>query len=881
MSILEWNGSDWSALETLFETEAPIHGIVEGENGELWLKTFTTELIRVWWENESFHHKSFKGAKGLAEELVYPFWIDGEIVFELDDQVFQYNSALDTFLVYKAFSQKFGEAEGRVLPNTSENEFGQLWVKVKDEHGYKQRALAQRGPDGTYSWRRIYDEGIEGNVGLALYAEGNEMAWMGGAGGLIGIDLQQNWNFPEKTFALVRKVQWGNDSTLYLGGSDAVETPKLPYSKNTLRFEFAYPNFAKEEKHQFQYKLVGFDKEWSEWTSATYKEYTNLPEGDYVFQLRAKNVYQHLSEIGSYVFHIAPPWYRSLWAYVLYLLFLGLIIWRLIKWRVASIEKEKLVLEQEVAKRTEELQLQTEKLQALDSFKSRFFANISHEFRTPLSLIKGPLNDLRQEKMYEPDPSRQRLLGLMDQQADRLLRLVNQLLALSKIESGELRLVLEAGDIFGFLRSHGAAFLSLAEQKGIAFNMDVPSEHQGAKFDQEKLAQIITNLLANAFKFTEEGGKVDFWASLESKSSSLAVLHLRISDTGIGISDKHLPYIFDRFFQVDELDIPSSEGTGIGLSLVKELLGLMGGEIRVESQWGDGSSFYVTIPLELKDTIEDPFELEAPIISPKTTLSTEKLPPIDNKALVLLVEDQPDLRMYVRDILAKEFEIIEAENGKIAWDMALAHIPDMVISDWMMPEMDGMQLCKLLKEDVRTSHIPVLMLTAKAEFENKLEGLKVGADDYLTKPFRKEELKVRTHNLISLRKQLQATYSQQLLLEPQKIVIQNGDEIFLNKAMEAIENAIEEADFGVPELRDALGMSRMQLQRKLKALTAMSPGEFIRFIRLKRAAQLLSSSQEPVSQIAYQVGFNNLSYFAKCFKEQFGTAPSDYQKSHK
>ena len=526
---------------------------------------------------------------------------------------------------------------------------------------------------------------------------------------------------------------------------------------------------------------------------------------------------------------------------------------------------------------------EAESLREIDQMKSRFFANISHEFRTPLTLILGPAKQLL-EKHTQQKEDLQKPLTFIHRNANRLLELVNQLMDLSKLESGSMPLHLSHGDIIGFIKGIVFSFESLAEIKQINYQAHFPNQAINTNFDKDKLEKVLTNLIGNAFKFTPEEGEISINVHLsnnhptQSKHSTIQQTnnstiqqfhHLTISiqDTGVGIAQDQLKHIFDRFYQVEGNEV---QGTGIGLALTKELIELQGGEIRVSSIAGEGSTFTIYLPLSTSK-VSDPQPSSQAEITPLISASG-----YDNThPTLLLVEDNADVRLFIADQLRERYQLLEAENGKEGLEMACQHIPDLIISDVMMPEMDGNVLTQKLKTDERTSHIPVILLTAKASQKSKLEGLGTGADDYLTKPFDGEELLVRIKNLIEQRRKLRERFKQDITLKPKDIAITSADERFLNKVIAVVESRLDDEMLSIEEIADAVALSRSQLHRKIKALTDQSPSSFVRTFRLKRAYDLLKYQAGGVAEIAYLTGFSSPTYFSRCFKEQFGVTPGE------
>ncbi len=550
-------------------------------------------------------------------------------------------------------------------------------------------------------------------------------------------------------------------------------------------------------------------------------------------------------------------------------------------------------LEVRVSERTAELERKNMQIMEMDQMKTRFFSNVSHEFRTPLTLIMSPIEGmLLKEKLGEKVRND---LEVMYRNALRLMGLINQLLDLSKIDAGRLKIELTEYDIYKVLRMITRGYVPLAERKKINYSVHIPDEKLVTFFDSDKLEKIMTNLLTNAFKFTPEKGKIDCAIRLlqKDKKRKTNMLEIVVQDTGCGIPSEQQGVIFDRFYQADSNCNTGMGGTGIGLSLTKELILLQHGEIELESKVNEGSIFKVILPIgkehlnskeyELKETGEakDLLIVPSSLCLHEINADRREEDQIDeetDKPIVLIVEDNAEIRKHVIENLGAEFIVKEAADGKEGLEKSLSLIPDLVLSDIMMPKMDGIQLCQALKSDEKTSHVPVILLTAKGETEDKLEGLETGADDYITKPFNLKELQARIKNLIEQRKKLREYFAQQITLEPDKVSVESADDRFLHKALEVIEKNMNDCQFDVNRFYPEMGMSRMQLFRKLKALINQTPSEFIRNMRLQRAAQLIEQKFGNVAEVTFEVGFNNLSYFSKCFRDKYGMLPSEYQK---
>lgn len=512
------------------------------------------------------------------------------------------------------------------------------------------------------------------------------------------------------------------------------------------------------------------------------------------------------------------------------------------------------------------------KLQEIDHMKSRFFANISHEFRTPLTLISAPIEQkLSNGELTEKERSD---LEMMQRNNQRLLELVDQLLDLSQIGAGHLKLKVEKGDPLHFIGAMGDSFNYAAHQRNIDYHYHVDTPGEQVWFDRDALAKIVVNLLSNAIKYTPEEGSVVCKAFLANN-----VLQVEVKNTGRGLSKEQQKKVFERFYQADQ----HQPGTGIGLALVHELVSLHKGAVHLESEKDGWTTFRVVLPVDKKSFKESEIHTTPTSIERHKVVNHVKLrgqgntPISDNDLPILLVvDDHADVRALLKHTFEKGYNILTAKNGAEGVKLAIDRIPDLIISDVMMPVKDGIALARELKNDERTCHIPIVLLTARAGEENEVAGIETGADDYITKPFSTKILTSKVGQLIELRQQLQSRYSQEIILKPKDIAITGVDERFLEKIQAVLDEKLTESNFNTQEFSEAVGMSRMQLHRKLKALTGLTTSEFIRSQRLKLGASLLQNSNANVSQIAYQVGFNDPSYFTKCFKEVYGSSPTEF-----
>jgi signal transduction histidine kinase/DNA-binding response OmpR family regulator len=637
----------------------------------------------------------------------------------------------------------------------------------------------------------------------------------------------------------------------------------------SLTFEFVALFFQKNSECEYAYKLDGFDHYWNHVGTQRTATYTNLKEGTYLFRVKASNTdgVWTLQDANLQI-TILPPLYRTWWAYSLYVLMLfGILrIYRGVVQRQSKLKTELHFKQREV-----------EHAQELEKLKTNLFTNISHEFRTPLTLILDPIDQLIQQKLA---PERVvESYGIIQRNGQRLLKLINELLDLSKIEAERYRLQLEHADIVDFLHNITSAFQLHAERKNIYLLFHADEDQCMADFSPDALEKIVFNLISNAIKASLPGSEVNVQARFLYHNGQAQRLQLSIKDQGIGIPMYDQKSLFSRFFQANQDNHRSHNGSGIGLALTAELVKIHKGQISFTSQEEIGSTFVVDISINAADFPKDWVNN-----STGSTLQQFYQPYFDSNfelnednrknKQILIVEDNEELRNYLVKQLSIKYKVYGAEDGEEGWDMASTHLPDLIVSDIVMPKMNGIELCKKLKNNELTSHIPIILLTSKSSLDSQLDGLKIGADDYQTKPFKIQLLNARISNLIQQRDKLRQRFSKEIFLGPSKLNISETDEGFLKRVIEIIEKNLKNVEFDVTQLEHALGMSQMQLYRKLTSLTAMSGNTFIRYIRLQRAKQLLSESNLSISEIAFRVGFNSSSYFTRAYKKEFGTLPS-------
>ena len=635
----------------------------------------------------------------------------------------------------------------------------------------------------------------------------------------------------------------------------------LDYKRNFFTFSFAALNYSNPEKNKYAYKLEGLQDDWVMNENNNEAVFTNVPEGNYLLKIKAANNDGVWNEEGvSIKIKILPPWYRTWWAYLIYtgIIFSGIYFYWKFQRRRWQLQAQ-LQLEKEEAGRLKEL----------DETKNQLYTNITHEFRTPLTVISGLA-----ENIAGHEEEKKRILN----NSQQMLHLVNQLLDLSKLQSGQLKYKAEPIDIIHYLNYLTDSFSSLANENNIS--LIFYSEIKGLEMDVDvnKLKTTLGNLIANAIKYTPEYGKALVTAHQINKNK----LEIRITDSGIGIPPEKLPLIFDRFYQVDNSTTRKGEGTGIGLAIVKEFSKLMGGSVEVKSEVGKGSEFSIILPILQKTAKVNGLDIFQQKNRSVKNIGAEILPQevnaivnnTDADFFILLIEDNNDVAFYIESILRPLYKTEHARNGKLGVEAAFEKIPDLILCDVMMPEMDGFEVCETLKKDERTSHIPIILLTAKATHADKLSGLQFGADAYLTKPFDKEELLIRIEKLIERQQKLQAHYSSHSSL-PSSLKVENS---FLQKVWMAIEENYSDERFGLPQLCTTIYLERTQLYRKVKSLTGQSPSELIKGYRLQQAKSLLENSDLPVAQIAFDCGFGNASHFSKIFRDVYGATPTVFRK---
>ena len=764
--------------------------VLKDRHGRIWVATIFAGLYRIDPAIDSVEHFVHDEADphSLSNDRTNNLFEDpqGRIWFGAVNVINLWNPSSRTFSRYP--NPAFPEANRASVIGSDRK--GRLWVSYSDGQ------LAMFDPSTALFVNFDASDGVCGGV-IDMENLDDGKVLLSGSGGLNLFDPDSVLQIRRAAPSLAITRMSINDRPVVSSSLvDGSGTLPLTYHQDVIELEFAALDIDAPQLVEYRYRLEGLENEWVEPKGRRFVRYPGLRPGEYMFRVRAASSRGEWPEQEmALAISIAPPWWQTRWAYAGYvMLLIGFIT------TGYRIRMKQLHLKQHA----EMEHFQAERLAEVDRLKSRFFANISHEFRTPLTLILGPAEQAIESTQ---EPSMRQKLHLIKNNTEKLHALVNQLLDFSRLESGTMKLQVSRNDVVVFLRRTVMSFESWAERKKIDLAFHSDTESGEGFFDRDKLEKIVNNLLSNALKFTQEGGAIEVSLRVRPEASRTN-LAISVSDTGPGISAEHLPRIFDRFYRADETH--ATEGTGIGLALTKELVELHHGEIAAQSTPGKGSVFTVTFPIEesayRRDEIIEPplqggkLELPLAVVSPLGAGDSPTSQSPKGKPIVLIVEDNTDLRRYIREFLETDYAVHEAKDGKEGYDQAIERVPDIIISDLMMPKMDGMQLCRALKEDVRTSHIPVILLTARAGTESKIEGLETGADDYVTKPFDSKELMARVRNLIEQRRLLRSKFSAGVVLKPGEVAVTSLDEALLKKVMAAVEKNMGNEDFGVDDL---------------------------------------------------------------------------------
>jgi signal transduction histidine kinase/ligand-binding sensor domain-containing protein/DNA-binding response OmpR family regulator len=796
----------------------------------------------------------------IAEDAKKRIWIgtrDGLNLFDENTRSFV------TFNIRKDFLK--GTIYG-ILPDDE----GNLWISTN-------KGLVKFNPDSRKL--QVFDnkDGLQNNQ-FNLYAFCKAADGMMLFGGINGISyfypkaLKQD---PLKLKVTFTGLEVFNKTVVPGDGYDVLDQHIDQAKKLTFKHEFkqftiffnAF-NYISPNKTKYWYKLDGFDKEWQITEAISKASYTNLQPGKYVFHVKAVGPQGESSEVKTLDIVVRPPWYNSTWFYLLMTAFAiaaGYVVYKVVSERIRTLHQLKME------------RMEREKVNYINQMKMDFFTNISHEFRTPLTLILAPLEEILSKPVLDKGLRKNHELMMLN--AKRLYHLVDQLFEFKKTERGTKKLKVGKGDMVSFIHEAYSSFNSLSEKNKIKYTFRSTEAKLSFYFDKDAIERILFNLLSNAFKYTEEGGAITVEFARRNNDAVI-----KVTDTGMGIDTQHQERIFDRFYQVSGQEM--NLGSGVGLAFTKRLVELHHGNITVESALGKGSSFVVTIPLgddsyDTDDHIDGQnyaLSVENDLSDDEDNIGEDGLEKVNGpeKEKLLVVDDNPEIVTYLKNYFSKSYEVSIAYDGKEALDLLEEQQVDLIISDVMMPEMDGIHFCKKIKQNIQTCHIPVILLTAKNETNQQIKGLEVGADDYVTKPFSIALLEAKLQNITRSRKRLKEYYSSSKEIIPENIAFNTLDEDFLRDAIAIIEAHITESDFSVDKFSREIGMSRSNLYLKLKAITGESATDFIKRIRFKKAVELMESRQYTIAQVAYMSGFNSPSYFSTAFKQYYDCMPTEY-----
>lgn len=852
-----------------------IRSLFVDQEGLLWIGTLGG-LDRFDLGTNQFTH--FKhdpaDAYSLSDNLIWSIFKDqqGELWVGTDTGLNRYDVEADRF-------EHFFEKNG--LPNNSiygilEDDEGVLWVSTKE-------GLARQLPAGSAP--AFFPLGFANGLKTVsflpkayLNSAHSELLYFGSSQGILSVKpslLKLATPQPQLAVHTLRRFnpQEQEDEQLSDYFINGKEGPvKLNHRDQSINITLSDLNWEGNKDLRYDYQLEGFNTQWIPLAEDMQINFASLSPGRYRLLARARNAENRSSEATELLLlRVYPPWWKSPWAYACYLLFSGVIIFAIYRFQL---------------RRQFERQ-EAQNLKTLNALKNRLYTNITHEFRTPLTIISGMAGKIDQ------DPIQWGAKGskMISRNTDDLLNLVNQILDLRKLQAGKLQPKLVKGDIISLIHYIIESFQPMSREKDMELMFQPNVEELIMDYDSNMIQRIVANLLSNAIKYTTKAGKVIVKLGAISTPQDLSqdadeCLLLVVTDEGMGIPEEQLPYIFDRFYQVESVEDTnrSPKGSGIGLSLTKELVQLLGGKITVESTVGKGSSFLVWLPISRAAlSIADKPAQQTPVLTEvkqgwvgeRVVEGTEDLPNL------LIIEDNKDVQEYLTICLDKHYQMTYAANGKEGIEKALAEVPDIIISDVMMPEKDGFEVCDTLKKDLRTSHIPIILLTAKSDAESRISGLQVGADAYLSKPFNEKELFVRLEKLLEIRRTLQERYQAIDTHQTEELTGSKLEDAFILEIQHTIQEHIAEENFGIAELCQAIHMSRTQLHNKLKSLTGQSTSRYIRSYRIHKAKAMLASRPElNITEIAFETGFSNLKYFSKIFTEETGSSPSQFRKEY-
>ncbi len=913
-----------------------IYQIIEDNDSTLWIGTkngglnhfYPDKKVFVNYTHDPENHESISGNE--VRCLLKPEYNNKEILWiGTSNGLNSFNKKTGRFTLHTL--KKSGSVS--VIQSILEDTMSRLWISTN-------QGIFRFDPETGETWHFLSEDGLQGNEfnENSSFKNKDGKMYFGGSHGISAFypeKIQKNPFKPKITlngFKISNKTIETGDTVsnrvILKKALNHCRKIELLHHENDITFEFRPLHYSVPEKNTVEYKLSGFDERWQVSKGPDYMaSYSKLSPGQYTLNFRAYNQDGIASEnLRQLSVSILPPWWQTYWFRGLQIIFviLAVLFWTII--RTYRINAQKKALEREVNKRTSELRKTNEKLLSgqqeiieqnreilaqkikvekyaeqlhqADEQKLRFFTNVSHEFRTPLTLIINPIEKLLREFDTYNRSFIENQLRLIHRNARRLIYLVDQVIDFRKLDRRVIKLQVAESDIIEFLQDIFSCFNDLAGQHSIDYQFTTETNHLIAWFDADKLEKIIVNLLSNAFKYSKDEGKIYLHVTTKIDESGKNSVSIKITDTGTGIPADQVNKIFNRFYQVDDKNEIS--GMGIGLSIVKELVELHKGKISVNSKKGEGTSFELTFPVDYEDyTSEERADSSKQTLTnkhqylnsvtlanevnklqfDKSLMLNEKLSEEPDSFLILLIEDDSDMALYLSESLHHDYRVVHAKNGIEGIDLAIRYIPDIIISDVMMPVMNGIEMCKEIKTTEETSHIPVVLLTAKASEEDVMEGLETGANEYIAKPFNVDILKLKIKNMIETRNKIREQINRNGTLIISNNKVNSTEQKFITKMKDVLEKHISDYNFSTLPLSKELGMSRVQLYRKINAITGKSPSDFIKEYRLEKSANLLlKESDLSISEISFSVGFKSPSYFSKCFREKFACLPSEYSK---
>jgi signal transduction histidine kinase/CheY-like chemotaxis protein/ligand-binding sensor domain-containing protein len=870
--LSEWTiFSETNVAHTLSNNR--ISQIKEDRFGRIWLGTYSG--INLFDElKQNFIAQEELGVENLSAIIINDLYFKGDTCYlATPTGLIELENSKNGLKMIASFDRKSGLSNDFICA-VEEDSTGNLWLSTMT-------SITRFNPvDKTFvNFDREDGVMIDSFHSGSSFVDDTGKMYFGGSNGLISFDpflITDQFTIPEVVLTKLTV----NNKTLNVGdevngkvilGNSIQDTDniELGYSQNHLSLTFTVNDFFGPENIFYAYQVKGLNESWVNLGTVNQVSFTGLQHGDYEILLRASRNNQDWSPAKSLKIHIdTPPWLT----WIAFLFYFLLVVSIILLIRYISVRQAKLKAELRI------IQIEKEKEHELNEAKITFFTNISHEFRTPLTLILSPVTELIERNDLK-DLIKEKLM-LVESNAKRMLKLINQLLDFRKSEHGLLMLKLTRSDFVTFSNEVFLSFKNLAIRKNIHYSFHADQEELSLDFDRNQMEIVVINLLSNAFKYTKEGGEIAVKIEVNGKD-----LIITVTDSGIGMSKLESERIFDRFYQVQNSETSNLVGSGIGLAFSKNIVELHQGQISVQSDEGVGTSVRILLPINKLDTDisvspyvqEDVIELAGELdLEDKQLL---KITSTKKEFSIMIADDSEDIRGYLKSLLSNEYEIFEAVDGQKALEIIQKELPDLVISDVMMPNMDGISLCHEIKNQITTSHIPVILLTARTSLTYEMGGLKEGADDYITKPFNPGIVKTRIQNILANRKILREHFLNKVRFEPDSttVVESNLDALFIEKAISLVNENIQNENFGIEVMIDQLNMSQSTLFRKIKALTGLSLTGFIRSVKLKHAAKLILQSDIKLSQVAFEVGFNDYKYFTKCFQHQFDCLPSEYR----